>query len=41
MPFGKDSYNSAETLGYLNSQQALADYAVCSIDKELEAKSVF
>uniref|UniRef100_A0A2N9G0J8 Lysosomal Pro-X carboxypeptidase n=1 Tax=Fagus sylvatica TaxID=28930 RepID=A0A2N9G0J8_FAGSY len=28
MPFGKDSYNSAETLGYLNSQQALADYAV-------------
>lgn len=28
LPFGKDSYKSAETLGYLNSQQALADYAV-------------
>ncbi|KAF8033787.1 hypothetical protein BT93_C0140 [Corymbia citriodora subsp. variegata] len=28
MPFGKDSYNSSETVGYLNSQQALADYAV-------------
>ncbi|KAJ8768306.1 hypothetical protein K2173_021246 [Erythroxylum novogranatense] len=28
MPFGKDSYKSTETLGYLNSQQALADYAV-------------
>ncbi|KAJ0030575.1 hypothetical protein Pint_14538 [Pistacia integerrima] len=28
MPFGKDSYKSAETLGYLNSQQVLADYAV-------------
>lgn len=28
MPFGNDSYNSAETLGYLTSQQALADYAV-------------
>lgn len=28
MPFGKDSYKSAETLGYLNSQQALADFAV-------------
>lgn len=28
MPFGKDSYNSAETVGYLDSQQALADYAV-------------
>ncbi|XP_010047139.2 lysosomal Pro-X carboxypeptidase [Eucalyptus grandis] len=28
LPFGKDSYNSAETVGYLNSQQALADYAV-------------
>lgn len=27
-PFGNDSYNSAETLGYLTSQQALADYAV-------------
>ncbi|GAY56761.1 hypothetical protein CUMW_174320, partial [Citrus unshiu] len=24
----EDSYKSAETLGYLNSQQALADYAV-------------
>ncbi|GMP63864.1 hypothetical protein CsSME_00025375 [Camellia sinensis var. sinensis] len=28
MPFGKDSYNSAKTLGYLNSRQALADFAV-------------
>ncbi|TYG59997.1 hypothetical protein ES288_D07G031800v1 [Gossypium darwinii] len=28
MPFGKDSYQSAKTLGYLNSQQALADFAV-------------
>ncbi|CAA3023100.1 lysosomal Pro-X carboxypeptidase [Olea europaea subsp. europaea] len=28
MPFGKHSYRSAKTLGYLNSQQALADYAV-------------
>ncbi|CAN0838474.1 Lysosomal Pro-X carboxypeptidase [Linum grandiflorum] len=28
MPFGNASYKSAETLGYLNSQQALADYAV-------------
>ncbi|XP_043699102.1 lysosomal Pro-X carboxypeptidase isoform X1 [Telopea speciosissima] len=28
LPFGKDSYKSAETLGYLNSQQALADFAV-------------
>ncbi|CAH9110470.1 unnamed protein product [Cuscuta europaea] len=28
MPFGKKSYKSAETLGYLNSQQALADYAI-------------
>ncbi|XWS72606.1 hypothetical protein CRYUN_Cryun02cG0054400 [Craigia yunnanensis] len=28
LPFGKDSYQSAKTLGYLNSQQALADFAV-------------
>ncbi|RAL53700.1 unnamed protein product [Cuscuta campestris] len=28
MPFGKESYKSAKTLGYLNSQQALADYAI-------------
>ncbi|KAL3840694.1 hypothetical protein ACJIZ3_025285 [Penstemon smallii] len=28
MPFGKHSYKSAKTLGYLNSQQALADFAV-------------
>ncbi|KAK6135600.1 hypothetical protein DH2020_030648 [Rehmannia glutinosa] len=27
-PFGKNSYKSAKTLGYLNSQQALADFAV-------------
>ncbi|KAH6827478.1 alpha/beta-Hydrolases superfamily protein [Perilla frutescens var. hirtella] len=28
LPFGKHSYKSAKTLGYLNSQQALADYAL-------------
>ncbi|XP_073062532.1 uncharacterized protein [Primulina eburnea] len=28
LPFGKNSYKSAKTLGYLNSQQALADFAV-------------
>ncbi|GER37102.1 serine carboxypeptidase S28 family protein [Striga asiatica] len=28
MPFGKHSYRSAKTLGYLNSQQALADFAL-------------
>ncbi|OAY31800.1 lysosomal Pro-X carboxypeptidase isoform X1 [Manihot esculenta] len=28
LPFGENSYDSAETLGYLNSQQALADFAV-------------
>ncbi|KAH8481806.1 hypothetical protein Peur_068577 [Populus x canadensis] len=28
MPFGNKSYKSAETLGYLNSQQALADFAL-------------
>lgn len=28
LPFGKDTSKSANTLGYLNSQQALADYAV-------------
>ncbi|KAJ6355236.1 hypothetical protein OIU76_026960 [Salix suchowensis] len=28
MPFGNKSYKSAETLGYLNSQQALADFAI-------------
>lgn len=28
LPFGNDSYKSAKTLGYLNSQQALADFAV-------------
>ncbi|KAL8040791.1 hypothetical protein ABFX02_10G122200 [Erythranthe guttata] len=27
-PFGKDSYKSAKKLGYLNSQQALADFAL-------------
>lgn len=27
-PFGKKSHKTAETLGYLNSQQALADYAI-------------
>ncbi|KAL6012115.1 hypothetical protein ACLOJK_002592 [Asimina triloba] len=40
-PFGKDSYKSAETLGYLNSQQALADYAVLirSLKKSLSAEA--
>ncbi|XP_039071716.1 lysosomal Pro-X carboxypeptidase-like [Hibiscus syriacus] len=28
MPFGKDSYKSAKTLGYLTSQEALGDFAV-------------
>ena len=28
LPFGKNSYMHTETLGYLNSQQALADFAV-------------
>ncbi|KAG9456275.1 hypothetical protein H6P81_000783 [Aristolochia fimbriata] len=28
LPFGKESSRSAKNLGYLNSQQALADYAV-------------
>ena len=28
MPFGNDSYKSADTLGYLTSTQALADFAV-------------
>lgn len=28
MPFGNKSYNTANTLGYLTSQQALADFAV-------------
>ncbi|KAK6944380.1 Peptidase S28 [Dillenia turbinata] len=28
LPFGKNSYKSAKSLGYLNSQQALADFAV-------------
>ena len=28
LPFGKNSYKHAETLGYLNSQQTLADFAV-------------
>ncbi|KAK2976183.1 hypothetical protein RJ640_012469 [Escallonia rubra] len=27
MPFGNDSCKSVRTLGYLNSQQALADFA--------------
>ncbi|KAK2973676.1 hypothetical protein RJ640_022133 [Escallonia rubra] len=28
MSFGNDSHKSAKTLGYLNSQQALSDFAV-------------
>ncbi|KAL5772858.1 hypothetical protein ACOSP7_012463 [Xanthoceras sorbifolium] len=41
MPFGKESYKSAETLGYLNSQQALADYAVLirSLKQNLSSES--
>lgn len=40
-PFGNDSYNSAETLGYLNSQQALADFAVLirSLKQNLSAEA--
>ncbi|GLJ27415.1 hypothetical protein SUGI_0538320 [Cryptomeria japonica] len=43
MPFGNrsDSYKSAETLGYLNSQQALADYAtfIIELKKNLSAEA--
>lgn len=41
MPFGNTSYNSAKTLGYLNSQQALADYAVLirSLKQNLSCES--
>ncbi|XP_042405795.1 lysosomal Pro-X carboxypeptidase-like [Zingiber officinale] len=41
MPFGKDSYKSAETLGYLTSTQALADYAVLirSLKQNLSAEA--
>jgi hypothetical protein len=28
LPFGNDSYKSADTLGYLTSTQALADFAI-------------
>ncbi|KAK1288777.1 putative serine protease EDA2 [Acorus calamus] len=40
-PFGDDSHSSAETLGYLNSQQALADYAVLirSLKRNLSAEA--
>ncbi|KAG6495113.1 hypothetical protein ZIOFF_042904 [Zingiber officinale] len=40
-PFGKDSYKSAETLGYLTSTQALADYAVLirSLKQNLSAEA--
>ncbi|XP_073002945.1 uncharacterized protein [Typha latifolia] len=41
MPFGKDSYNSADTLGYLTSTQALADYAILirSLKQNLSAEA--
>ncbi|XP_019197968.1 PREDICTED: lysosomal Pro-X carboxypeptidase isoform X2 [Ipomoea nil] len=41
MPFGKQSYKSAKTLGYLNSQQALADYAILirSLKKNLSSEA--
>uniref|UniRef100_A0A0C9SAL5 TSA: Wollemia nobilis Ref_Wollemi_Transcript_2512_2353 transcribed RNA sequence n=1 Tax=Wollemia nobilis TaxID=56998 RepID=A0A0C9SAL5_9CONI len=43
MPFGdkNSSYQSAETLGYLNSQQALADYAtfIIQLKKNLSAEA--
>lgn len=41
MPFGKESYESAETLGYLTSTQALADYAVLirSLKQNLSAEA--
>ncbi|PKA52864.1 putative serine protease EDA2 [Apostasia shenzhenica] len=41
MPFGKKSYKSAETLGYLNSAQAMADYAILirSLKKNLSSES--
>lgn len=43
MPFGdrNNSYKNTETLGYLNSQQALADYAILILDlkKNLSAQA--
>ncbi|CAD6336069.1 unnamed protein product [Miscanthus lutarioriparius] len=40
-PFGNDSYKSAETLGYLTSTQALADFAILirSLKKNLFAEA--
>ncbi|WOK98275.1 hypothetical protein Cni_G06985 [Canna indica] len=40
-PFGKDSYKSAETLGYLTSTQALADFAILirSLKQNLSAEA--
>ncbi|ERN02854.1 lysosomal Pro-X carboxypeptidase isoform X1 [Amborella trichopoda] len=41
MPFGKGAYKSATTLGYLTSQQALADYAtlITSLKQNLSAQA--
>jgi lysosomal Pro-X carboxypeptidase len=41
LPFGNYSYNNAETLGYLTSTQALADYAILltSLKKNLSAEA--
>jgi len=41
LPFGNDSYNSAETLGYLTSTQALADFAILitSLKRNLSAET--
>ncbi|CAL5039641.1 unnamed protein product [Urochloa decumbens] len=40
-PFGNDSYKSAETLGYLTSTQALADFAILirSLKQNLSAEA--
>ena len=32
LPFGKESYQDKDHLGYLNSEQALADYAMLMIE---------
>ncbi|KAI4379340.1 hypothetical protein MLD38_005654 [Melastoma candidum] len=41
LPFGKDSYSTTDTVGYLNSQQALADYALLirSLKQNLSSES--
>lgn len=41
LPFGDDSYSSAETEGYLTSTQALADFAILitSLKRNLSAET--